>query len=415
MSAAALVRGRGGARERVGANRRAVARKPRCGLAAGLWPDFPYTAVPPTLPPVRRVVLALGLASAGFACFTGEALVGEPCADDSDCGPKLACNEDGLCDEFHCPGALSIEVDNFAPDVMVLVDYAISMNKDVEGTGLSRWDFAYEVVRRISEETGPHVNLGVLRIPTTESGNRPCVTSPEGLVAPGADQGAAVLATLPVAEPDRGEHALRRGLEISRAALEARPNAGYRTQAIVLISDGPFNCSALATVDFESVSLFDADLAATAAAASAAGIGVYVVGVDVKSEGGGEPAPGKTYEEVDSVLAFRELAEAGGRPRDDIEASYYTPGTLDELIDELDALPDAFADCTIELDEKLAYPERLVINVDGANHKLQASCDDGHGWLWQDAGQRVIQLCSDTCDKFRVARKLTIDLRCVVP
>ena len=144
---------------------------------------------------VRRVVLALGLASAGFACFTGEALVGEPCADDSDCGPKLACNEDGLCDEFHCPGALSIEVDNFAPDVMVLVDYAISMNKDVEGTGLSRWDFAYEVVRRISEETGPHVNLGVLRIPTTESGNRPCVTSPEGLVAPGADQGAAVLAT----------------------------------------------------------------------------------------------------------------------------------------------------------------------------------------------------------------------------
>ena len=84
---------------------------------------------------LRRLALA---ALALAACFTGDALLGEPCARDADCGPSLQCAEGGLCGEFRCP-ATPLALPTFAPDITLIVTYTASMARDT-AAGVTRPD-----------------------------------------------------------------------------------------------------------------------------------------------------------------------------------------------------------------------------------------------------------------------------------
>lgn len=350
------------------------------------------------------------------ACFTGDALEGEPCRSDADCGPSLACTEGGLCGEFRCDEPLTLELDNLDPDIFLVVDYAATMRFEVEvGTGVTRWDHTRALVQRIADELGDRVNLGLQVVPSVDptvlSSPDPCFTSDFTGVPPAADRADAVLATLYAGTAKTGEHALSRGLEFAREGLAARPAAGMRPQAIVLISDGPFNCGldvGDATARIES---FDAMLAPRAAALAAAGIPVHVVGVGVPTTtAGAAPGPGLTIDMVDRHLAFEQLAVAGGDPRPGPTA-YYTPADADALIQTLAAIPRAFADCRVALARVPDYPPRLAITVDGDTFR-RGDCEDGRGWRYVDDAFTHIELCETTCTAFREARALTVESRC---
>lgn len=351
------------------------------------------------------------------ACFTGDALEGEPCQYDADCGPDLLCSDVGLCGEFRCEEPEQLELENFAPDIVLLVDYAATMRLQIDEDGTDRWDLVHALVDRIADELGATVNLGLQVVPTidprADTSADPCFTSGVSLIAPAAGRGPAVKAALEPEPAKTGEHALSRGLEFILAALAARPEASVRPQAIVLISDGRFNCSLTVSGLVDRVERFDAGLAERVAAVAADPdhpIPVFVVGVDITA-GGVPPGPDRTIFEVDRDLSFAELAAAGGRARPGA-TPYYTPADADELLAALRAVPDAFADCQVQLSPEPVYPPRLAITVAGDTFKAADTCASGRGWRFVDDTSARIELCPATCEQFRATRTLTIDRRC---
>ncbi len=360
--------------------------------------------------PRRLALAALALA----ACFTGDALLGEPCAQDADCGPSLRCADGGLCGEFRCP-ATPLTLPNFAPDITLIVTYTVSMAR-LDGDGVSRWDRVYALVEQIAAQLGDRVNLGVQVVPSLDAQPseffNPCYTDASTRLLPAPAQGEASLAIIPVAQPTLGEHALRGGLDLTLAGFALQDPEALRPQAIVIISDPPLNCSEAATDGLERVTLFDGGLAPRVAAIAATGVPVFVVGVGVTPTDGTPPFPGARTDEVDPHLAFNALAEAGGRARPG-DTRYYRPEDGAELIAALAAVPPAFADCRVPLEGAPAYPDRLVVTIAAASYREDPGCAAGHGWRYPDPDDlAVIELCPDTCAEFRAASALTIEQRC---
>jgi hypothetical protein len=360
--------------------------------------------------PRRLALAALALA----ACFTGDALQGEPCARDADCGPSLRCAEGGLCGEFRCP-ATPLALPTFAPDIMLIVTYTASMARDTPA-GVTRWEQVHTLVEQLGAALGDRVNLGIQVVPSLGVKSSgffdPCYTDVSTRVLPAPAQAEALLAALPEATPALGEHALRAGLDLVRESFALQDPDDLRPQAIVILSDAPFNCSDAATSPLERVELFDLALAPRIADAAAAGVPVFVVGVGVTATDGSLPFPGARTDEVDPHVAFNALADAGGRPRPG-DTHYYRPEDSEALIAALSAIPPAFADCRVALDDAPAYPDRLVLTIADASHREQPDCASGHGWRYPDpADTTLVELCPETCADFRAARSLTIEQRC---
>ena len=364
---------------------------------------------------MRRTGLMSTLAAAGLlACFTGEALQGEPCSADADCGPSLRCVEGGLCGEFRCP-ATPLVLPTFAPDVTLIVTSTASMGKSLaDDPDTTRWQEVLTLVDQIGAALGDRVNLGLQVVPTLspQTNLNPCDTDARSRILPGPDQGPQLNEALPKSPPGLGEHALRAGLDLSLAGFALTDPDDLRPHAIVLISDRPLNCSDAAVTSQETVELFDNELTPRVAELAAGGVPVFVVGIDIQPGDGVAPFPGADYEEVDPQLAFNALADAGGRPRSGA-TRFYRPEDAAALIADLAAIPPAFADCRVHLDAAPAYPQRLVLRVDEHNHRAQPDCSSGHGWRYPDPEDpTTLELCPVTCADFRAARALTIEQRC---
>ncbi len=363
---------------------------------------------------------ALALAAVALTgCFAGEALLGEPCLADSDCGPRLQCAEGGLCGEFRCP-ATPISLPTFAPDITLVVAYTASMARTT-ADDLTRWQQVQALVGQLGAALGDRIDLGIQLVPSLSAQSSgffdPCYTSADTGLLPAAAQGQAILDLLPASPPALGEHALRAGLELALAGFLLQDPDDLRPQAVVLLSDAPFNCSEAATNPLERVELFDGELIPRVTAAAATGVPVFVVGVGVTAGTGSEPFDGAQADDVDPHLAFNALADAGGQPRSGA-AHYYRPEDIDALITALAAVPPAFADCRVDLEAAPAYPDRLVITIGAARHHGQPDCAAGHGWRYPDPGvPTTVELCPATCADFRATRALTIEQRCpaVVP
>ena len=83
------------------------------------------------------------------------------------------------------------------------------------------------------------------------------------------------------------------------------------------------------------------------------------------------------------------------------------------IIAALAAIPPAFSDCRLTIDDPFPYEDRLVITIGLASHHRQLDCHRGHGWRYPDPADRTtVELCPDTCADFRAARQLTVEQRC---
>lgn len=363
--------------------------------------------------PPRLALAALGLA----ACFTGGALQGEPCASDADCGTELRCTADRLCGELRCPDSLhTLSLPSFAPQVTILVTYTASMAEALtDDPGTTRWQQVLAFVDALAQALGDRIDLGLQVVPTVGLMNeyQPCRTDARARILPAADQAGAILAALPAAPLNIGEHALRAGLDLSLAGFDLTDPDHLRPRAIVLISDAPLNCSDAAGDPEQTVKLFDNQLIPRVASTARAGVPVFVVGIDIQPGAGGLPRPGATWDQVDAQLAFDALADAGRRPRAG-SPRFYRGDEVDALIADLSALPPAFSHCRVTLEDRPAYADLLVLHVGAHDHRVQPDCSSGHGWRWLDPdAPTVLELCPATCAEFRAEQTLTIEPRCL--
>jgi hypothetical protein len=364
----------------------------------------------------RRPRRSPGLAALALAaCFTGDALEGEPCTRDVDCGPNLRCSDAGLCGQTLCTTATVITLPTFAPDIALIVTFAASMHLGAQGTDGIRWQQVLDLVDELGAALGDRVNLGLQVVPTIgpQTEYLPCRTDASTRILPGPGQGQTIAdALVPVFPANhKGEHALRVGIDLTLEGLALTDPDALRPRAIVLISDAPLNCSELATGLDEFVELFDNGLIPHVAEVAAAGVPIYVVGVDIQPGDGEAPFPGAKFSMVDPHVAFNQLADAGGRPRPG-DTHYYRADEIDTIVDALAAIPPAFADCRVKLDAKPVHADLLVLRVGPYRHHGQPDCTGGHGWRYVDREQQSVELCPATCADFRAARTLTIEQRC---
>lgn len=362
--------------------------------------------------PRRAPGLALALVA---ACFTGAALEGEPCSLDADCGPSLSCTDAGLCGQTLCTVPTVVTVPTFAPDITLIVTYTASMARPLtDDPDTLRWQQVTTLVDELAAALGDRVNLGLQIVPTVgpQTQYTPCQTDARSRILPAPDQGDRIADALqPVAENQKGEHALRAGIDLTLEGFTLTDPEALRPQAIVLISDGPLNCRDLATDLDVLVKRFDDALIPRVAEVAATGVPIYVVGVDIHEGNGKPPAADVAWSDIDAHLAFNALADAGGRPRPG-DTHYYRADDPATVVAALAAVPPAFADCRVQLAARPVYDELLVIRVGPYRHHAQPDCSGGHGWRYTDADKQTVELCAATCADFRAEKTLTIEQRC---
>ncbi|MCA9661821.1 MAG: VWA domain-containing protein, partial [Myxococcales bacterium] len=191
----------------------------------------------PTFPPARarlrasarRRLAAVGVAVGALvgACFSGEALLGEPCLEDAGCGPALAC-VDGFCggtpETFSCGDGLEVSIVNIRPNVVLIVDRSGSMSDAAPGAdGASRWEVLRGLVAAIVERFDLEMNLGLVFFPAADASpnqvERACNAALQPAVEVAPTAGAAILTALPI-EGEEGDGFKPAGAAPIASALE---------------------------------------------------------------------------------------------------------------------------------------------------------------------------------------------------
>ena len=378
--------------------------------------------------------LALGVGIiAGPACFTGEALRGEPCQGDDTCGPRLAC-VDGICggepETFTCGEGVRVSIANIKPNVVFVLDRSGSMSEPLGlDEGLSRWEALRGVVSAAVLGLEGELNFGVVHFPAADASpnqvDRACNSNLNPSVPVGVGNTDAVLKAIPeigeVAGEDvfvpAGAAPMASAVRIAREHLVEDLDRQL-TKALVVISDSAANCGESAVTITEKLETLDTDLEAEISAAAEQGIPTYMVGLaiaDVLTPNDALNPDGKGDGQPDATNLFElfgELASLGMTARPG-PVGFYEPGDLDALLAELAALPDATLDCTLPLDPAPDYPELIEVEVDGKIYeRRQAAECEGDGYRFSADSLDEITLCGSACARFQGSGELAISYRC---
>ncbi len=385
-------------------------------------------------PGARRIALALALLTGAVgACFTGEALRGEPCQEDDACGPRLACL-DGICggepETFTCGDGVRVSIANIKPNVVFILDRSGSMSEPLApGESLSRWGALRGLVTAAASQLEGEVNFGIVHFPAADASpnqvDRACNSNLNPSVPVEAGNAGAILEAIPELGEVAGEGVfvpagaapMASAVRIAREHLVEDLDRQL-TKAQVIISDSAANCGESAVTITEKLETLDTDLQAEILAAAAEGIPTYVVGLAIVDEltpddsldpdgaGDGQPDATNLFE------LFNELAILGDTARPG-PVRFYESGDQAALLAELAALPDATLDCTLPLEPAPDYPELIEVEVDGKVYeRRQAAECVGDGYRFSADSLDEITLCGSACARFQTSGELRISYRC---
>lgn len=373
---------------------------------------------------MRRAGLAFVLAFG--ACFQGHGLWGERCAGDDECGPGLACQEDGICAEAPACEEIEVAAEDLRPRVVLLLDHSVSMLRCLDGELLdvcatsggpnpNRWDALGSLVTATVEQVGEQTLFAAVVFPRDNPEPQfKCALDESATVPFAAEARAQIVALLrpdPLREPD-GENPVREAWQRARELIEGATGAAVPPRRIVLITDNPPNCPAGATDLAASTEQLDPELAGLLADGAAAGIPTIVVGISILAEADRDKKIGG----ADPYAYMSELATAGGALPDaphflDLaDASALAPVTT-ALTEALTQLADE-EDCQVHLTEPLERPELAAVGLAGRLRREDPGCVDAQGWRWTDAARTTIELCPQLCADVRAGARIRVRVDC---
>jgi hypothetical protein len=279
-------------------------------------------------------------------------------------------------------GLTKIDLMKQPADLMLVLDRSGSMREGIAagGTGAEKWQEVVAALDMVIMRTQPIVSWGLKVFPATTSqcGVPPGATVPLALNNHAAVMGGVNMnAPPPLAMKANAYTPTQDALRKAVAFMMANPTP--HPKYLVLATDGQPNCAGgQVTTNNDTAGSVQA-----AAASLAAGIPVFVVGVATSGDAMAESA-------------LNQMADKGGRPRNDPTTKYYPVASRDQLVTTLETITGQIASCTFPLDKPPPAPNNVAVNIDG----MRVQPDPVNGWSY-GAGNRSIVLNGALCEKLK--------------
>lgn len=314
------------------------------------------------------------------------------CVVDDDCDDGFTC-ADGTCSIGGDCGGFAFEITAVPPNMLILLDRSGSMDGEVSGTGMNRWEVAREAVRTVTMGFEDVIRFGLATYSSCTAGG----CSAGGIVTPIADMNSAPImmfldSTVGVGsgngmgvDPngkveylcDSGDPETSTGKSLNAFVGEPSLADPERTNAILLVTDGA-----------ESGDCVDGGIDGPAGAAALfaqdPSVSTYAVGF-----GDGNP------DELDAIAA------AGGTVM-----GYFAEDPM-QLEMALDSIASAVASCTFTLDQVPPDPGMIYVffDLDPAG----VPNDPTNGWTY-DPATNSITFHGTSCDAIKSGAIVNIDI-----
>jgi hypothetical protein len=314
------------------------------------------------------------------------------CVLDEDCDDGFDC-KDGMCTIGGDCGGFAFEITAVPPNMLILLDRSGSMDADVSGTGMNRWEVAREAVRSVtmgfedkirfglatySSCTGGGCSGGSIVTPLADMNSAPIMMFLDSTVGVGSGNGMGVDQNGKVEYLcDSGDPETSTGKSLNGFVGEPSLADPERTNAILLITDGAESGECIDNG-------IDGPAGASALFLQDPSVATYAVGF-------GDGNPG----ELDQI------AIAGGT-----NMGYFAEDPM-QLDMALDAIASAVASCTFTLDQVPPDPSMIFVFFD--LDPLGVPNDPVNGWTYDEA-TNSITFHGTACESIKSGAIVNIDI-----
>lgn len=347
-----------------------------------------------------------GATSADPTVTTGESPTSAPPINGESSGDETAGNTGSCTPVKLMKSALS-------PNVVLVLDKSGSMVADPTGlwdhdddpntADVTRWSSLHEVVEAIVTDFDSKINFGAHLYPADEAtasyNSEACLVDGAINIGVAAENKVAILGGIPTA----GDTSLRGGTPVSLAMTVALDHLKTLDpdvpRAVLLVTDGAANCAVGSESDHDLFEEYDEGIHTVVGDAfTVDGIPTYVVGVGIEDVTSDQVQDG-TPDNTNTFDRLNELAEDGGKPRDDPSEKFFNTNNELELAAALDQIAVDALTCIVPLDPAPVDPQETIVVLNGEVVPQVSDCQTETGWVYvnPEGPFDAIRMCGSAC------------------
>ncbi len=310
------------------------------------------------------------------------------------------------------------------PNMMLVLDKSGSMltkwdhDANPNTPTITRWNSLYQTVDLVLTKFNDKVNFGANLFPNKSAQmaytDKACLVNNTVEIAIKPKNKTAILNGIPAADnmTIAGGTPATAGMTAAITHLKTFPADVPR--AILLVTDGAANC----TSGLQPPPLFEKydDNVHTVVSNgyTVDGIPTYVVGINTLNMTTTNAQDGNP-DSINPYQKLNDLADKGGKPKNDPNEKFYNADNQIELGGALDAIIADALSCVIPLASEPGKPELTKVNILGKPVPQVVDCGSENGWVYTNPNGPfdAIELCGTACNDLKTSGKADVNFFCV--